>query len=125
MHIYETDALNITYTIILSIEVFLQIVALILAFRIRSVKVKGLDDSLYIVTSINITSIIIITTLVVNITLASLLNAIKALVSSGYIIAVTSTLLLMFVPKVASILLCMGGGKLQLINFSHFWKKED
>ena len=94
--------------------------ALILAFRIRSVKVKGLDDSLYIVTSINITSIIIITTLVVNITLASLLNAIKALVSSGYIIAVTSTLLLMFVPKVASILLCMGGGKLQLINFSHF-----
>ena len=81
----------------------LQIIALVLAFSIRKVKVKGLDDSKYIAAAIYVTSIVLATTVIFTFFLANLINAFAALFSTGIFIGTTVILGLVFVPKVRTL----------------------
>lgn len=80
----------------------LQIVALVLAFSIRKVKVKGLNDAKYIGTAIYVTSIVLAVIIVATYSLTDFINGFAALFSTGFIIGTTVILLLVFVPLVSS-----------------------
>ena len=79
----------------------LQVIALLLAFHTRKVKVKGLDDSKYIATAVYITSIVMAVTIVSTYTLTDYVNAFPAVVGSGFLLGTTMILVLVFVPKVS------------------------
>ena len=84
-----------------SFEVLLQIMALIFALCTKNVKVKGLDDSRYVIVSVYITSIIFIVQFTTFVTLFTSLTALTAVSATGYFIATTAILLLIYIPKVA------------------------
>lgn len=78
----------------------LQIIALILAFSIRKVKVKGLDDAKYIGAAIYVTSIVLAVIIVATYSLRDTINGFAALFSTGFIIGTTVILVLVFLPLV-------------------------
>ena len=80
----------------------LQIIALVLAFSIRKVKVKGLDDAKYIGAAIYVTSIVLAVIIVATYTLTTYINAFGALFSLGFVFGTTVILFLVFVPLVNS-----------------------
>lgn len=79
----------------------LQIVALLFAFSIRKVKVKGLDDAKYIGASIYVTSIVLAVTIVATYTLKDSVNGIAVLTCTGYMVGTSVILALVFVPLVS------------------------
>ena len=78
----------------------LQVIALLLAFSIRKVKVEGLNDAKYIAAAIYITSIVLAVIIVATYALNDFANAFPALFCTGFFIGTTSILALVFVPKV-------------------------
>jgi len=78
----------------------LQIIALVLAFSISKVKVKGLNDAKYIAAAIYVTSIVVAVLIISNYTLLEFVNAYAAVDCTGYFIGTTVILGLVFVPKV-------------------------
>ena len=81
-------------------KMVLQIIALVLAFTIRKVKVKGLNDAKYIALSIYVTSIVLAIIIISTYTLTEFVNGFAALICSGGFIGTTFILVLVFVPKV-------------------------
>ena len=81
-------------------KIILQIVSLILAFRTRKVKVKGLDDSKYISAAIYITTAVLPVSVFASFTLRSHVNAFPAIVGAAHFFGATAILLLVFVPRV-------------------------
>ena len=79
----------------------LQVTALILAFRTRKVKVKGLDDSKYIAAAIYISSIVLAVIIVATYTLTDYINAFPAVEGAGFLLGTTMILVFVFVPKVS------------------------
>ena len=78
----------------------LQVVALFLAFGIRKVQVKGLNDSLFVAATIYITSICALIFIIVSFLLDNQRNTFTALISAGLFITATVILGLVFIPKV-------------------------
>ena len=78
----------------------LQIIALVLAFSIRKVKVKGLNDAKYIAAAIYVTSIVLAMIIVATYSLKGAINAFAALFSTGILVGTTVILILVFVPLV-------------------------
>ena len=78
----------------------LQIIALVLAFATRKVKVKGLDDAKYIAAAIYVTSIVLAVIIISTYTLKGVVNGFAAVFCTGFLIGTTSILVLVFVPKV-------------------------
>lgn len=78
----------------------LQIAAIFLAFGTRKVKVKGLNDSLYIATTIYITSILLVVTIAALLFLNNRVNTYATLLSTTIFISATVILSLVFIPKV-------------------------
>ena len=89
---------NIITYILFGIQSLLQIIALIFAFSIRKVNVKGLDDSRFVIASVYVGSVCLL--------IAAVAFGLKnydisiIVVFTAYFIGVTSILLLMFMPKV-------------------------
>ena len=79
----------------------LQIIALILAYYTRKVKVKGLNDSRYIAAATYVTSIVLAIIILSTYTLADYVNAFPAVVGVGLLVGTTMILVLVFVPKVS------------------------
>ena len=79
----------------------LQVVALIFAFSIRKVKVKGLNDTKYINAIVYITSVAVAVVIVAAYTLNTQINSFAVLFSTGFLIGATTTLGIIFVPKVS------------------------
>ena len=79
----------------------LQVVALLLAFSIRKVKVKGLDDSKYIAAAIYVTSIVLAVIIVATYTLKNATNGFAALFCTGFLVGTTVILILVFMPLVS------------------------
>jgi gamma-aminobutyric acid type B receptor len=79
----------------------LQVIALVLAFSIRKVKVKGLDDAKFIGASVYATSIVLAVTIVGTYSLYDVINAFAGLVCSGFLIGTTVILIFVFVPLVS------------------------
>ena len=90
----------ILYAILYGYKDFLQIIALLLAFRTRKVKVKGLDDSKYIAVSVYITSIVLAVTTISTYTLIDYVNVYASVVGMGFLVGTTMILGLVFVPRV-------------------------
>ena len=78
----------------------LQVIAFVLAFSTRKVKVKGLDDAKYITAAVYITSIVLVVTIIATYTLNAFVNVYSALFCTGILIGTTIILGLVFVPKV-------------------------
>lgn len=97
----DTEGRGILILLLYISKLFLQIVALILAFRTRKVKVKGLDDSKYISAAIYITTIVLPVSIFASFTLRSHINAFPAVVGAAHYFGATAILLLVFVPRVS------------------------
>ena len=78
----------------------LQILALVFAFSIRKVKVKGLDDSKYVAAAIYVTSLAQAVIIVATFTVTPYINGFAVLFSISFFIGTTAILLLVFVPLV-------------------------
>ena len=90
----------IVYATLYGYKGFLQIIALLLAFRIRKVKVQGLDDSMYIAAAIYVTSIVLAVTIFSTYTLMDYVNVYPIVVGMGFLLGTTTILGLVFVPRV-------------------------
>lgn len=102
--IYICDSYNrtITNSVIYGCKALLQVMALIFAFSIRKVNIKGLDDSPFIIAAIYVSSIVLAVILVSFITLKDFENVFAVVYCTGFFIGATAMLLLIFVPKVLS-----------------------
>ena len=84
---------------------FLYLCSLYYAFRLRKVRVKGLNDAKYIAVFVYISSIILIITFVSTLTLRKYINVYASIYSFGFW-SITSTILgFLFIPKVYKICL--------------------
>ena len=97
----EANGQVVLYAVLYGYKGLLQAIALILAFRTRKVKVKGLDDSKYIAASIYVTSIVLAVIIVSTYTLMDYVNVYPAVVGMGLLIGTTMILGLVFVPRVS------------------------
>ena len=79
----------------------LQAIALLLAFSIRKVKVKGLDDAKYVGAAIYVTSIVLAVIIVATYTLETSINGFAALFCIGFLGGTTVILGLVFIPLVS------------------------
>lgn len=79
----------------------LQIIALVFAFSIRKVKVKGLNTSKFIGAAVYVISIVLAVIIVIVYTLSAYINAYSIILSSGYLIGATVILILVFIPLVS------------------------
>ena len=91
----------VLYALLYGYKGLLQVIALILAFGTRKVKVKGMDDSKYIAVAIYITSIVLAVTTVSTYTLMDYVNVYPAVVGIGFLLGTTMILGLVFVPRVS------------------------
>ena len=96
----DSQARDIFLGILYGYKAALQIVALVLSFGIRKVKVKGLDDSKYIAAAVYVTSIVLAVVIVSTYSLSDFVNVFPAVLSTGFLIGTTCILVLVFVPKV-------------------------
>ena len=93
----NANIINIT---IFSFEAILQFIGVILAFQTRRVKIRVLNDYVYISATIYISTIAIVSTAAITVTLGALLNATEVAYSGALLIATTCLLCLTFIPKV-------------------------
>ena len=87
-------------------KMVLQVIALLFAFSIRKVKVKGLNDAKYIGAAIYVTSIVLAVIIVATYTLKDVINGFAVLFCFGFQMGTTVILILVFVPLVSSVELC-------------------
>ena len=83
----------------------LQVSALVLAFKTRKVKIKVLNDSKEISAIIYVTSVIDFELLVVSVLLQDYNNIQELLFAGGVLIATTTVLALVYLPKVLNLVL--------------------
>lgn len=93
----------ITLGILYGYKALLQIIALIFAVSIRKVNIKGLNDAIYIIFAIYVTSIITSVIVVSTYTLTELINAYTAVFCICFFIGTTVILLLVFIPPVSAV----------------------
>ena len=98
----ESNGQVVLYALLYGYKGLLQVIALILAFGTRKVKVKGMDDSKYIAVAIYITSIVLAVTTVSTYTLMDYVNVYPAVVGMGFLLGTTMILGLVFVPRVSA-----------------------
>ena len=103
LYICESNGQLTLFTVLFGYKGLLQVIALILAFSTRKVKVKGLDDSKYIAAAIYVTSIVLVVTTVSTYTLLDYVNVYPAVVGMGFLLGTTMILGLVFVPRVSRV----------------------
>ncbi|CAI8039800.1 Gamma-aminobutyric acid type B receptor subunit 2 [Geodia barretti] len=101
LYICESKGQVYLYAVLFGYKGILQVLALLLAFRTRNVKVKGLDDSVYIAASVYVTSIVLAVIIVSTYTLRDYVNAYPAVVGMGLLLGTTMILGLVFIPRVS------------------------
>lgn len=107
LYVCKSEGQLILYGVLFSYKGLLQAIALLLAFRTRKVKVKGLDDSKYITASTYVTSIVLTVIIISTYSLMDYVNAYPAVVGMGLLLGTTSILGLVFVPKVWQVYISM------------------
>jgi gamma-aminobutyric acid type B receptor len=103
LYVCESEMQVVLYAILFGYKGILQILALLLAFRTRNVKVKGLDDSVYIAASVYVTSIVLTVIIVSTYTLRDYVNAYPAVVGMGLLLGTTMILGLVFIPRMVGL----------------------
>ena len=100
IYICDSKARDIFLGILYGYKMLLQIIAILLAFSIRKVKVKGLDDAKYIGAIIYVTSIMLAIIIVATYSLKDVINGFAALFCTGFLVGTTVILMLVFLPLV-------------------------
>ena len=100
MYICESTARDIFLGILYGYKMLLQILALVLAFAIRKVKIKGLDDAKYVGATIYVTSIVLAITILATYSLKGVINGFAALFCTGLLAGTSVILALVFGPQV-------------------------
>ena len=98
--ICDSKAQDIAIGILYGYKALLQIVAIVFAFSIRKVKIKGLDDSKYIAAAVYVTSIVTAVIIVAYYSLMDFVNGYTTLNSAGLFVGTTFILVLVFIPVV-------------------------
>ena len=91
---------GITLAVLFGYKMILHIVALIFAFSIRKVKIKGLNDAKFIGAAVYVTSIVTAIAIVITYTLGEYINIYAAVFSTGFFIGTTTILGLVMIPPV-------------------------
>ena len=86
--------------VIYGYKIVMQLIGVVLAFSIRKVKIKGLNDSKEISIILYITSIILVIVVVITLALGDYINVNGAIFGLGISTASTVVLGCIFVPKV-------------------------
>ena len=81
-------------------KALLQVIALILAFTTRKVKVKGLNDTIYIAAAVYVSSLLWAVVIVSTYSLVEYLNVFTAVFSFSFLVGTTTIVTLVFAPKV-------------------------
>ena len=102
VYICDSTARDIFLGFLYGYKMLLQIIALLFAFSIRKVKVKGLNDAKYIAAAIYVTSIVLAMIIVATYTLKDAINGFAALFCTGFLFGTTVILILVFVPLVSA-----------------------
>lgn len=93
----------ITLGILYGYKALLQIVALIFAVSIRKVHIKGLNNAVYIISAIYVTSIVTSVIVVSTYTLTELVNLYAVVFCLCLFIGTTVILMLVFIPPVSTL----------------------
>ena len=86
--------------VIFAYLIVLQIVAILLAFQTRRVKIPGLNDSKHVAAIIYISSTILVAIVLVSLALRAYINVLAGIVATGIIVLSTTAQLVIFIPKV-------------------------
>ena len=105
VYVCDSKARNIFLGILYGYKMLLQIIALLFAFSIRKVRIKGLNDAKYIAAIIYVTSIVLAVIIVATYTLNDFINGFAALFCTGFLVGTSTILILVFVPMVHIIIL--------------------
>ena len=100
VYICDSKVQDVVVGFLYGFKLLLQVVALVLAFLTRKVKVKGLDDAKYIAAIIYITSIVIAIIAVCEFSLPQYINVYAVIFSTGILVGATCVLALVFIPTV-------------------------
>ena len=99
----STATWDIVYAVIAWSNVFvLKISALWLSFQIRKVKIKGLNESKYVVAIVYISSIFVIINFILSLTIQMYFTILQVLYGTLDIVNITTIISISFVPKVSS-----------------------
>jgi len=104
IYICSSTGRDITLGILYGYKAVLQGATVIMALKTRKVKVQGLDDWREIVMATYLTSFVLIIILIVNYTVEDMINTFTALISLSFFTGATAIILLVFVPKVTSMM---------------------
>lgn len=91
---------QITLGVLYGYKALLQLLAVILALKTSNVKVKGLDDSLYIIVATYLSSLVLLTVIIMTYTAYDLINTYAVVTSGSFILGSTMIVGLVFIPKV-------------------------
>ncbi len=100
IYVCDSTAHSIFLGVLYGYKMVLQGIALLLAFSIRKVKVKGLNDAKYIGAAIYVTSVVLAVIIVATYSLKDIINGFAALFCIGFLVGTTFILILVFVPLV-------------------------
>ena len=98
--ICRSKAHDIFLAVLYGYKAVLQVIALVLAFTTRKVKVKGLNDTLYIAAAIYITSLLWAAIIVSTYSLTEYLNVFTTVFGLGLFVGTSAIISLVFIPKV-------------------------
>ena len=93
-------ARNVTLGVLFGYKALLQTVTVIMALKVRKVKVKGLNDYREIVLATYVSSFVLVIILIFNIFVSDRIDLFSVLTSFGLFVGATAIMVLVFVPKV-------------------------
>jgi len=105
----DSATLGFTWLVVIYVYLaILQLVGLVLAIQTRKVKIKVLNDAKLITATVYISSIVLVVLIVVTFSgvIDSYINVIEALFSGGFLVAITTFVVLIFIPKVSNSTAC-------------------
>lgn len=98
--ICRSQSQNILLGVLYGYKAVLQVIALILAFTTRKVKVKGLNDTIYIAAAVYVSSLLWAVVIVSTYSLVEYLNVFTAVFSFSLLVGTTTIVALVLAPKV-------------------------
>lgn len=91
---------SITLGVLYGYKMLLQVIALIFAFSIRKVKIRGMNDAKYVGAAVYVTSIVTAVVIVFSYTLDQYINVFAGVFCTGFFIGTTAILGLVMIPPV-------------------------
>ena len=117
VYVCQSQSRSITLGVLYGYKMVPQVIALVCAFSIRKIKVKGLDDAKFIAFSVYITSLVTAIVIVITYTLDDYINYYASIFCSGFFIGTTVILGLVMIPPVSNYMANPHLGEFLLTDF--------